>query len=258
MNEVIRIDPQRAVVEVESADGTKSLPFASQEAFDVVSRAWVRVGWDVKHVYTFSWLGRPIIQLPEDMFRIQEVIFSLRPDVLIETGVAHGGSLIFYASLMQVMGQGRVIGVDVDIRPHNRSGIEAHPLAGLITLIEGDSVADDVLEEVREEIKSGDSVLVLLDSNHSKEHVLSELRAYAPLVSLGSYIVAADGVMADLAGAPRSAPDWSWNNPHSAAREFVDSDPRFKLEDPSFAFNESLIQNGATHWPGGWIRRIAP
>src|SRR6266480_2325826 len=126
---------------VMSPTGETICAIGSPEAFAIVSRAWLRLGWDVKYVYSFTWLGRPIIQLPEDMIRIQEVIYRLRPDVIVETGVAHGGSLIFYASLCHLIGKGRVIGVDIDIRSHNRAAIEAHPLSSLITLVEGDSVA---------------------------------------------------------------------------------------------------------------------
>src|SRR5438045_9268576 len=117
------IDTDNATV---AADGGAPLPFVDAEAFALVSEAWLRAGWDVKYVYSFTWLGRPIIQLPEDMFRLQEVIYRLRPDIIIETGVAHGGSLVFYAGLCKLMEKGRVIGVDVEIRPHNRRAIEAH------------------------------------------------------------------------------------------------------------------------------------
>src|ERR1700737_2669358 len=166
-------------------------------------------------------MGRPIIQLPDDMIRAQEVIYAVRPTVVVETGVAHGGSLVFYASLLKAMGGGRVIGVDIEIRPHNRRAIEAHELASQITLVEGSSTALDVVAKVRSLVQPTDRVFVMLDSNHSKAHVLAELRAYADLVSPGSYVVAADGIMADLVGAPRSHPDWGGNNPRAAAAEFL-------------------------------------
>src|SRR5690606_24886939 len=155
-------------------------------------------GWDTKYVYSFSWLGRPIIQLPEDMMRIQEVIYSLKPDVIIETGVAHGGSLIFYASLCKAFGKGRVIGIDIEIRPHNRLAIENHELKEYIILLEGSSTDDKIVSQVERMINSGETVLILLDSNHTKQHVLEELRKYSPLVSVNSYIVACDGIMAFL------------------------------------------------------------
>src|SRR5882757_7153267 len=131
------VDTDAKTILVEDGHGATTFPLYSKEAFELLSRQWVNVGWDQKYPYTFSWLGRPIIQLPEDIIRIQEVIYRLKPDVIIETGVAHGGSLILYASLCQAMGKGRVIGVDVEIRPHNRAAIETHELARWIDLIEG-------------------------------------------------------------------------------------------------------------------------
>jgi cephalosporin hydroxylase len=228
---------------------------ASAAGFQAASAAWLRAGWDAKHVYSFSWLGRPIIQLPEDMIRLQEVIWALQPDVILETGVAHGGSLIFYASLCRVLGRGRVIGVDIEIRPHNRAAIAAHPLAELITLIEGDAVAPEQVDRVKALIAPGETVLVLLDSNHSKDHVLAELRAYGPLVSPGSWIVACDGIMAAVAGGPRTQPDWDWNNPLSAVDAFLRENPDFAVDPPPFPFNESLNDRPVTYWPNGWLRR---
>lgn len=228
----------------------------SPEAFAVLSRLWLRAGWDSKYVYSFTWMGRPIIQLPDDMIRIQEVIYTLKPDVIIETGVAHGGSLIFYASLCKAMGRGRVVGIDIEIRPHNRTAIEAHEMSPFITLIEGSSVDPAVVEQVKSYVQSGDRVLVLLDSCHTKEHVLSELRAYSPLVSQGSYIVAMDGIMEQVAGAPRTQADWTWNNPRRAALEFVAENPQFRIEEPAFSFNEGTVTERVTYWPSAFIRRV--
>src|SRR4051812_17932050 len=186
---------------VHEADGTRAvLPLYGPEAFDLLSRCWVQVGWAQKYSYCFTWLGRPVVQLPEDLLRIQEVIFRVRPDVIVETGVAHGGSLIFYASLCKATDRGRVVGVDIEIRPHNRRSIESHPLSKYITLIEGSSISPEVVAKVTAAVRPGERVLVLLDSNHTKAHVLAELHAYAPLVGVGSYLVATDGVMADVAG----------------------------------------------------------
>src|SRR2546430_91354 len=126
---ILRIDTDEAVVEVEDGGGTRAVPFDDPEAFALVSKAWLRVGWDVKHVYRFTWLGRPIIQLPEDIVRLQELVFRAQPDVIVETGVAHGGSLVLFASICEAVGRGRVVGVDVEIRPHNRGAIEAHALS---------------------------------------------------------------------------------------------------------------------------------
>src|SRR5439155_18014109 len=131
-----------------------------------------------KYVYAFTWMGRPIIQLPEDIVRIQEVLYRVKPEVIVETGVAHGGSLILYASLCKAMGHGRVIGVDVEIRPHNRQAIEAHELSPLITLVEGSSVDPTIVACVRDLVREGERAIVILDSNHTKAHVLAELGSY--------------------------------------------------------------------------------
>ncbi|MEJ0019676.1 MAG: CmcI family methyltransferase [Acetobacteraceae bacterium] len=161
---MLTIDEAHGCVTISHADGTAAqYALDTPEAFEAVSAAWLRCGWDVKYVYGFTWMGRPMIQLPEDMIRIQEVIWRLRPDVVIETGVAHGGSLIFYASLFEAMGHGRAIGVDIDIRRHNRTAIEAHRLSRRITLVEGSSTAPGTLAVVRHTISPGDSVLVILD-----------------------------------------------------------------------------------------------
>lgn len=236
--------------------GTYEYPLASTEAFRAVSQAWLRAGWDTKYVYSFTWLGRPIIQLPEDILRLQEVICQLQPDLIIETGIAHGGSLVFCASLCKLLGKGRVVGVDIDIRPPNRAAIEAHPLSGLISLIEGDSTALEVVHRVQTEVKAGETVLVLLDSCHSRAHVLAELEAYSVLVSPGSYIVAMDGIMEDLVDAPRTKPDWSWNNPQQAVREFLSRHPDFVLDEPPFLFNEGMITERITYWPSAFVRRL--
>jgi cephalosporin hydroxylase len=237
-------------------DTRKEFNLGSPEAFAVLSQLWLRSGWGNKHVYTFTWLGRPMIQLPEDMIRLQEVIYRLQPDVIIETGVAHGGSLMFYASLCKLMERGRVIGVDLDIRSANRAAIEAHPIAGFIKLVEGDSIDPATVEKVTAEVRPGETVIVLLDSCHTQAHVRAELGAYSNLVSVGSYVVAMDGIMQELAGAPRTRPDWTWNNPQSAAREFVAANPDFRIEEPEFVFNESNISKRVTYWPGAFIKRL--
>jgi cephalosporin hydroxylase len=254
---MIKIDLENNLVSVEDKEGEKSFALESAEAFALISQAWLRCGWDTKYVYTFTWLGRPIIQLPEDLLRLQEVIYKTKPDVIIETGIAHGGSLIFYASLCKAMNRGRVVGIDIEIRPHNRKAIEEHELFDYITLIEGSSVDPQIVEQVKSHVKPGEKVIVFLDSNHTKEHVAAELNAYSPLVSKDSYIVAMDGIMEQVVGAPRTQPDWSWNNPKRAALEFVEQNPSFVIEEPRFAFNESVINEMVTYWPGGFIRRVS-
>jgi cephalosporin hydroxylase len=253
---MITVDIEQALVTVGEGDDRVSYELNSPEAFSVLSQVWLRAGWDNKYVYSFSWLGRPIIQLPDDMLRLQEVIYALQPDAIIETGVAHGGSLIFYASLCKVMGRGRVIGIDIEIRPHNRKAIESHELFPYITLIEGSSIAPVVVDKVKSCVQPGEVVLVLLDSCHTKEHVLAELNSYAPLVTQGSYIVAMDGIMEQVVGAPRTQPDWAWNNPRRAAFEFVQMNPNFVIAEPPFIFNESNVSERVTYWPSGFIKRV--
>lgn len=234
----------------------KKLSIGSPEAFKILSGLWLRSGWDTKYVYGFSWMGRPIIQLPEDMLRIQEIIYRVKPDVLIETGIAHGGSLIFYASLFKAIEKGRVIGVDIEIRPHNRKAIEAHEMYDRITMIEGSSVDDNIVGVVRSKIKACDRGLVILDSNHTRAHVLAELRAYAEFVAVDSYIVACDGIMQAMVGAPRTNPEWITDNPQSAVKEFLAGRDDFMLEEPVFPFNEGEITERVTYWPNAFLRRV--
>jgi cephalosporin hydroxylase len=252
----LTIDTDTRTLRIVQDGSVREVELYSREAFEAISRQWLRVGWDQKHIYTFSWLGRPIIQLPEDMFRVQEVVHRLRPDVIIETGVAHGGSLIFYATLCKAMDHGEVIGVEVDLRPHNRAGLEQHPLWDLITIVDGSSTDPDVVDEVRDKIGPDDVVLVLLDSNHSKAHVLAELEAYHRLVTPGSYIVATDGIMAEVHDVPRGHDDWVCDNPWEAAKEFLATNDLFRLEQPEWPFSESPLTANISHWPGAWLRRL--
>ncbi len=252
------LDTDARTLTLEDGERRQTAPLYGCEAFAWLSREWLRLGWELKYSYQFSWLGRPIIQLPEDLMRVQHAIHHLRPDVIVETGIAHGGSLIFYASLCQLLGKGRVIGVDLTIHPHNRQAIEGHELAPRITLVEGDAVHPAVVAKVRALIHPGETVLVLLDSNHCREHVRKELEAYSPMVTPGSYIVATDGVMKDLADLPRGQADWTWNNPNAAAAEFLQGHPDFVHEDPIGPFVETPIRAPITYWPGGWLRRVVP
>lgn len=244
----------QTILDEESGESTA---LYSTEGFEKISKIWLKVGWNEKHVYTFSWLGRPIIQLPEDMIRVQEAIFQVKPTVIVETGIAHGGSLIYSASLLKAMDiDGRVIGVDIEIRPHNRKAIEEHFLFPYITLIEGSSTAPEIVEQVKSLIKPDDKVLVILDSNHLRDHVYDELEAYCDLVTKDSYIVATDGIMQDVFDVPRGTPTWDKDNPVTAAHDFLAKHPEFVLETPSWIFNESdLKENTNTHYPDAWLRR---
>jgi cephalosporin hydroxylase len=252
----VQFDTETRRLTVQDDQGLRELGLYSRDSFSVLSRAWMKVGWELKYTYGFSWFGRPIIQLPEDLVRIQELIYRLRPDVVIETGVAHGGSLIFYATLFKAMGHGRAIGVDVEIRPHNRAAIEQHELTELITLVEGNSVDPTTVSRVKHLLKGAETVLVLLDSNHSRAHVLGELRAYGPLVTVGSYIVSTDGVMRDLHDVPRGRPEWLHDNPAEAAADYLKENDRFILDHPSPVFSESLIEMPMTQWPDAYLKRV--
>lgn len=249
------LDTEAKTLTMDDAGQTKVLDLYSKAAFEAISREWVRVGWNQKYQYTFSWMGRPVIQLPEDMIRMQEAIFQIKPDVIIETGVAHGGSLIFYSSLCKAMEKGRVIGIDIEIRPHNRAAIQAHPLSDRITLIEGSSTAPGIVAQVKSLVKPGETVLVILDSNHTYAHVADELEAYADLVTPGSYIVATDGIMYDLADVPRATAAWATDNPTWAARDFAAKHPEFVIRQPAWPFNESELSQNITHWPEAWLKR---
>jgi cephalosporin hydroxylase len=252
----IVIDTDAKIVTIGEGGVAERLPLYEKRAFETISDLWLRLSWVQKYSYTFTWMGRPIIQHPEDLVRLQEVLYHLKPDVIIETGVAHGGSLVLSASLMKAMGHGRVVvGVDIEIRPHNRRAIEAHELFPMIRLIEGDSTAPEIVAQAASHVQPDDTVLVILDSNHSREHVRRELEAYHHLVTPGSYIVATDGIMRDLGDAPRGHPDWKTDNPAQAAHDFAVAHPEFVIEQPAWRFNESPLDKVITGWPDAWIKR---
>ena|SRR5690348_4407816 len=208
-----------------------------------------------RYTYLWTWMGVPIIQLPSDIMATQEVIFSARPDVIVETGVARGGSVIFMASLLEIMGKGRVVGVDIDIRRHNRETIEQHPMAKRITLIEGPSTDAATLARVRAEIPAGATVMVVLDSDHSRDPVLAELQAYGPMVTKGQYLVVADTVVGHLtekdAPKERSKTWFKGNDPLVALRTYLAQTNRFEV-DP--IVNGKLIFSSS---PGGYLRCVA-
>jgi cephalosporin hydroxylase len=254
----LAIDTETGELRVEESGRARAFRLYSPEAFEELSKTWIRVGWSQKYSYSFSWLGRPIVQLPEDLMRIQEVIYRVKPDIIIETGVAHGGSLVYYASLLTAMGRaGRVIGIDIDIRHHNRAAIERHEMSSRITLLEGSSTSAEIVAAVKRLIEARHSVLAILDSNHAREYVLAELETYAPMVSVGSYIVATDGIMRELYDSPAGRPEWKDDNPYEAARQFAARHPEFSLAQPPWLFNESPLTSNITYWPGAYLRRRA-
>lgn len=251
----IEIDMDRGVLRASDESGVQEHSLESPEAFALAGRAWLRAGWDAKYVYSFAWFGRPIIQLPEDVVRMQELFFQVQPTKVIETGIAHGGSIVFYASLCKILGRGKVIGVDIEIRPHNRKALEEHPLRPWFSLIEGSSVEAAIVDRVAKEVEANDTVMVILDSNHTKAHVRQELEAYARFVTPGSYIVAMDGIMRQVAGAPRTQANWTTDNPIAAVDEFLAEHPEFYRVDSQFTFNEGAVRDWVTYSPGGVLRR---
>lgn len=219
-------------------------------ALESAALAFMQASIRPKYSYNFSWLGRPIIQYPQDMIAMQEIIWDVKPDLIIETGIAHGGSLIYYASLLELIGHGEVLGIDIDIRPHNREAIEAHPMFKRIRMLEGSSIAPEIVEQVRKAAE-GQRTLVVLDSNHTHDHVLAELKVYAPLVSVGSYCVVMDTVVEDM---PEDFfPDRPWgkgNNPKTAVWEFLKTHPEFEID--KRVEHKLLI----TVAPDGYLRRV--
>jgi cephalosporin hydroxylase len=202
--------------------------------------------------YNFCWLGRPIIQMPQDIVAMQEIIWRVKPDLIIETGIAHGGSLIFYASMLELIGGGgRVIGIDVDIRAHNRSEIEKHPMAKRISMIEGSSTEPEIIQQVRGLADGCRRILVALDSNHSHDHVRRELELYSPLVTKDSYLVVFDTAVEDMPD--NFFPDRPWkkgNNPKTAVWEFLKTTDRFVVDKETE--NKLLI----TVAPDGYLRCV--
>lgn len=201
--------------------------------------------------YNFEWLGLPIIQYPQDIAAMQEIIWKTKPDLIIETGTARGGSAIFYASMLKILGRGVVVSVDIDIRKHNRQAIRKHPLSGFVILIEGSSIDERVISKVRKVADRAKKVLVVLDSLHTHEHVLAELRAYSKFVSRGSYLVVFDTVIEDLPqGLSKDRPWGKGNSPKTAVQEFLDSNRNFILD--KSVENKLVI----TVAPGGYLKRV--
>ena len=201
--------------------------------------------------YQWSWLGLPVIQLPPDIVALQEVIWETRPELVIETGIARGGSLVLYASILELVGEGEVLGIDIDIRAHNREAIEAHPLARRIRMVEGSSLDEQVVEEARAAAGQVERVMVVLDSNHTHEHVLGELRAYGPLVTVGQFLVVADTFVEQMPLQEHRPREWGpGNNPATALRAWLDEAEGFE---PDPFVNAKLLLTAS---PGGYLRRV--
>ena len=204
-----------------------------------------------KYYLNFSWLGRPIIQYPQDMIAMQEIIWNIKPDLIIETGIAHGGSIIFYASILELIGKGEVLGIDIDVRQHNRKEIEQHPMFKRITMLEDDSTADELIKKVKEFAKNKEKILVCLDSYHSHEHVLKELKLYSPFVTKNSYLVIFDTVLGDMPDEILNDRPWDkGDNPKTAVIEFLKDNDNFIIDEG--IENKLLIST----CPNGYLRRI--
>jgi len=216
------------------------------------TREWFRLANARKYSYHFTWMGRPIIQYPQDIVAMQEIIWRVQPDLIIETGVAHGGSAVFYASMLELLGGDRiVVAIDIEIRPHNREAIESHPMFPRIRLIEGSSTAPETLAQVQQLATGRQSVLVCLDSNHTHDHVLRELQLYSPLVTPGSYLVVFDTIIEDLP--PDMFPNRPWgpgNNPKTAVHEFLKTTDHFRIDRD---IDSKLL---ITVCPDGFLRRV--
>lgn len=242
--------------------------YGSDQAFHAISQSWLRESMKRSYVYNFDWLGRPIIQYPQDMVAMQELVWRVRPDLIIETGIAHGGSLILSASLLALLdlcdameagtmldprnSRRKVLGVDIDIRTHNRDAIEAHPMASRIQMMQGSSVDVVMVEQVSAVAKKYERVMVCLDSNHTHEHVAAELRAYAPLVSVGSYCVVFDTFVEDMPKGFFSDRPWDpGNSPKSAVNQFLAAHPEFATDEE---IQRKLMVTVA---PGGFLKRMS-
>lgn len=226
---------------------------AADEKLRDLSQEWFLATCRHRYTYNFSWMGRPIIQYPQDILAMQEIIWQVKPTAIVETGIAHGGSLIFYSSMLQLLGNdGIVVGVDIDIREHNRRAIEAHPMASRIKMVEGSATDPDVVEHVKELVGDRAPVLVSLDSNHTHDHVLRELELYAPLVSEGSYLVVFDTVVEHM---PKNEffPDRPWgpgDNPLTAVQSFLRTNNAFVVDQE---IEDKLLVTVA---PNGFLRRL--
>jgi cephalosporin hydroxylase len=216
------------------------------------SSTFLQDSTDSRYSYNFSWMGRPIIAYPQDMIAMQELIWEIKPDLIIEAGIAHGGSIVYYASLLELIGgNGLVLGIDIDIREHNRQLIEAHPMMKRIQMIEGSSISQEVAQKVYEVAKDRKKIMVCLDSNHTHDHVLDELRLYAPLTSVGSYCVVFDTIVEDLPAG--QYPDRPWdigNNPKTAVFEYLKENSDFEIDK---SIDHKILISVA---PDGYLKRV--
>lgn len=226
--------------------------YAQNKALQDQAQAFLHTSLEAKYSFNFTWLGRPVIQHPQDLLAMQEVVWKVKPDFIIETGIAHGGSLIFYASMLALLGgRRRVVGIDVDVRSHNRDAIEQHPLAKYITLLEGSSTDEETVRQVRDIAKDSTRILVSLDSNHTHEHVLAELNSYADLVTEGSYMIVFDGIIETMPLEYSDGRPWGpGNSPLTAIQAFLAERDDFEID---HELEDKLLVSAA---PSGYLRRL--
>jgi len=237
-----------ATITLKSQGETTKVDLYSEEGYELLAGLWTKLTAQFRRQYEISWLGVPIIQFPEDIVVLQELIWRVRPDVIVECGIAHGGALLLYATVCEAIGHGHIVGVDVEIRSHNRVAIEAHPLSSRIELIEGSSIAADTFARVQARCEGAQRVLVLLDSNHAADHVAKELELYHPLVTPDSYLVAMDGAQGQVYDIPSGRRAWRRDNPLPAIADFLARHPEFE--------NDShFTRLKATSSPDGFLRR---
>ncbi len=212
---------------------TKNIKLMSKDkTLKEVSKLWFNKGYKYEYSYHFTWLGRPIIQYPQDILAMQEIIWKVKPDLIIETGIAHGGSLMLSASILELLGNGHVLGIDIDIRKHNKNEIEKHPMFKRITMIQGSSIDKKIIKKVHEFSKDKKKIMIILDSNHTHKHVLEELKAYSSLVTKNSYLIVFDTIIEDLPEEliNKQRPWGIGNNPKTAVHEFLKKSKRFKID----------------------------
>ena len=239
----------RALVTVDVGGNVMTAEVYTDEGFDLLTKLWVKVATERRLNYEQTWMGTPIIQHPSDIVAIQELLWKIRPQLVIETGIAHGGSLLLTASILELIGTGGVIGIDIDIRSEVRTMLEMHPLAHRIKLIEGSSVGGATVAAVNEAAVNTATCLVVLDSCHDKEHVREEMELYAPLVSVGSYMVVHDGSQAWVWDIPRGNHSWKDNNPLAAIHSFLEDHTEFIVD-------MDMTRYGITSSPDGWLLRV--
>jgi len=250
----ILIDSDAGTLQVRESTGAAEYPLFSPEAFRVVSRQFLTLGWNLGHWSTFSWMGRQLLQFPDDVLRLAELLWRVRPDVILETGIYDGGSTLLFAALCRLAGAGRVISIEKEIRAGVREAVQDWG-SGLVTLVEGDSASAEAAAIARRAIGSGERVCVFLDADHSAKHVAAELRHYGPLVTSGCYLIVADSVIPEFAHTPSGERSWSWDNPGAAVDAFLAEYPEFLRERPLARFGEGADFSELSYFPDTWLRR---